>query len=134
MSRDQQRWPVLARRAAGRGQDLAQVFAVSRAVVLRWWAQAPAWEAERIWPDRLSRLTDHPAAAGRWGEAGWDSAVRDAVTLPEVITVAVALTDPACARMVRSDHAGTRPDGWGPGGRLSITSASVRSGPDSARS
>ncbi|MFE9839078.1 TniQ family protein [Streptomyces sp. NPDC005551] len=111
----QQRWPALARHAARRGHDPRRAFTLARTIVLGWWQQAPAWQAERIWPARVHRLT-HGAADGP--ETVWSAAVRDAAVLPETIALAQALTHPACIRMAHADRDRVRPAGWGAGGRL----------------
>ncbi|WP_190195024.1 hypothetical protein [Streptomyces minutiscleroticus] len=123
IGRAQQRWPTLARRAAARGHDLQQVFALARAVVVWWWRQAPHWPDEQIWPARTAALTHAHHRRGGAGEPGgpgegWHALVRDAVVLPELVTVAAALTDPACEQLVRADHGRTRPAALGAGGRF----------------
>ncbi|MER7743301.1 TniQ family protein [Streptomyces sp. NPDC096538] len=114
IGRAQQRWPALARHAARRGHDPCQAFALARTIVLRWWQQAPAWQAER-WPARVHRLT-HGAAGGP--ETVWSAAVREAAVLPETIALAQALTDPACIRLAHADRGHRRPGGWSAGGRF----------------
>ncbi|MFI9771671.1 hypothetical protein ACIHJG_33055 [Streptomyces sp. NPDC052415] len=84
--------------------------------MLGWWQQAAAWQEERIWPQRLHHLIQSPAVSSP--EAAWAPALRDAATLPEIIIVTTALTDPACVQMAHTDHARKRPPGWGTGGRF----------------
>ncbi|WP_316745456.1 TniQ family protein [Streptomyces sp. MK7] len=116
IARAQQRWPTLARRAAARGHDPQQAFALACTIVLGWWQQAAAWPDEQIWPERMHRLTQSPAAGSP--DTARSTAVRDAAVLPEVLTVTAALTDPACIRLAHADRSRKRPAGWGAGGRF----------------
>ncbi|MFF5107337.1 DNA-binding protein [Streptomyces sp. NPDC000134] len=102
----QRRWTGLARRAARTGAEPERVFALAHAVVARWWEQAPRWEREAIWPQRLHQVAGGNAGTNldRWRIVG-----RDAVVFPEVVAVADALLDPAMAELAWQASGGTRP-------------------------
>ncbi|WP_329174370.1 hypothetical protein [Streptomyces sp. NBC_01477] len=89
----------MARRAVRTGAEPSEVVA-------RWWDHAAAWEREEIWPRRL-----HHVAGGDAGPdlERWRAFGRDAVTFPEVVTVAGALLDPATAELVWHDSGAGRP-------------------------
>ncbi|MPY43972.1 DNA-binding protein [Streptomyces phyllanthi] len=102
----QRRWTKVARRAARAGVEPARVFALSHAVVARWWEQALHWERETIWPRRL-----HQVAGGNAGGdlERWRIVGRDAVVFPEVVAVADALLDPAMAQLAWIDSGAGQP-------------------------
>ncbi|MFE2463691.1 DNA-binding protein [Streptomyces sp. NPDC059402] len=102
----QRRWSGVARRAMRSGTQPGQVFALAHAVVARWWEEALHWEQEEIWPQRL-----HLVAGGHAGTdlQRWRIVGRDPVILPEVVTVADALLDPAMAELVWKDSGAGRP-------------------------
>ncbi len=93
----QWRWAGVARRAVRAGVGPERVFALSHAVVARWWEQAYGWEREKIWPRRLHQVAGGDAGGDleRWRIVG-----RDTVVFPEVVAVADALLDPAMAELV----------------------------------
>ncbi|MFD5309009.1 hypothetical protein [Streptomyces ardesiacus] len=102
----QRRWSGVARRAVRAGVEPERVFALSHAVVARWWERAYGWEREKIWPRCL-----HQVAGGMpaviW--SGGRIVGRDAVVFPEVVAVARALLDPAMAELVWADSGAGRP-------------------------
>ncbi|MFJ1561864.1 DNA-binding protein [Streptomyces mirabilis] len=102
----QRRWTGVARRAVRAGAEPERVFALSHAVVARWWEQALHWERETAWPRRL-----HQVAGGNAGtELDWWRIVgRDAVVFPEVVAVADALLDPAMTELAWADSGAGRP-------------------------
>ncbi|MFJ2171033.1 DNA-binding protein [Streptomyces griseofuscus] len=102
----QRRWASVARRAVRAGAEPERVFALSRAVVARWWEQAYGWERETVWPRRLHLVAGGDAGGDleRWRVVG-----RDAVVFPEVVAVAEALLDPAMAELVWVDSGAGRP-------------------------
>ncbi len=102
----QRRWVSVRRRAARAGAEPERVFALSRAVVARWWEQAFGWERETVWPRRLHLVAGGDAGGDleRWRVVG-----RDAVVFPEVVAVAEALLDPAMAELMWVDSGAGRP-------------------------
>jgi hypothetical protein len=96
----QRRWTGVARRAVRAGAQPERVFALAHAVVARWWEQAPGWERETIWPQRLDQVAGGNAGSDleRWRVVG-----RDAAVFPEVVAVADALLDPAMTQLVWRD-------------------------------
>ncbi|MGW2587441.1 DNA-binding protein [Streptomyces virginiae] len=102
----QGRWAMVVRRARRAGVEPAEVFALARAVVCRWWDHALNWEHERIWPRRLHQVAGGDASGDfeRWRAVG-----RDTVVFPEVVAVAGALLDVAVEELVWADSGGTRP-------------------------
>ncbi|GAA2774702.1 hypothetical protein GCM10010521_61370 [Streptomyces rameus] len=102
----QRRWPGVARRAMRAGVEPEQAVTVAYAVVARWWEQALYWEREEIWPWRLHQLAGGSVGAdlARWRIVG-----RDAAILPEVVTVAGALLEPAMAEVALQASGGMRP-------------------------
>ncbi|MFD0164890.1 DNA-binding protein [Streptomyces decoyicus] len=102
----QRRWAGVARRAVRAGVVPEQEFTMAHAVVARWWEQALHWEQEEIWPHRLHRL-----AGGNAGPrlAWWRIVGRDAALLPEVVTVAQVLLEPATAELAWQASGGMRP-------------------------
>ncbi|MCX5130026.1 DNA-binding protein [Streptomyces sp. NBC_00347] len=100
MARAQRQWAGVERRARRAGVEPAEVFALARAVVYRWWEQALGWGEERIWPARLHRLAGGDAGGRFWW---WHAVARDAVVFPEVVAVADALLDPAMEELAWAD-------------------------------
>ncbi|MGW5611658.1 DNA-binding protein [Streptomyces sp. NPDC003753] len=99
-------WTGVARRAVRAGAEPERVFALSHAVVARWWEQALYWERETVWPRRLHQVAGGDAGGDlqRWRIVG-----RDAVVFPEVVAVADALLDPAMAELAWLDSGAGRP-------------------------
>jgi hypothetical protein len=109
-----QAWAKVAQQARQAGAEPGRVFGLAHAVVARWWDQALHWEQEEIWPRRLHQVAGGDAGAdiSRWRLVG-----RDAVTFPEVVTVASALLDPVMAELLWEDSEAEKPqplppDGW----------------------
>ncbi len=102
----QRRCAGVARRAVRAGVGPERVFALSHAVVARWWEHAYGWEREKIWPRRLHQVAGGDAGGDleRWRIVG-----RDTVVFPEVVAVADALPDPAMAELVWADSGAGRP-------------------------
>ncbi|MGW1768446.1 DNA-binding protein [Streptomyces sp. NPDC002073] len=94
------RWARVAHRARRAGVEPAEVFALARAVVCRWWEPALGWGEERIWPVRLHRLAGGDAGPRFWW---WRAVARDTVVFPEVVAVADALLDPAMEELAWDD-------------------------------
>ncbi|CAL9666993.1 DNA-binding protein [Streptomyces sp. enrichment culture] len=102
----QRGWSGVARRAVRAGAEPERVFALSHAVVARWWEQAYGWEREKIWPQCLHQVAGGDAG----GDLEWWRVVgRDAVVFPEVVAVAEMLLDPAMAELVWVDSGAGRP-------------------------
>ncbi|MFD0355232.1 DNA-binding protein [Streptomyces sp. NPDC127110] len=96
----QRRWGGVARRARRAEVEPAEVFAMARAVVCRWWEHSLHWEQEQIWPRRLEQV----AGGGVRGDVDrWRAIGRDAVVFPEIVAVADVLLDPAAEELAWTD-------------------------------